>query len=121
MVLADWFNRIQCKRSIVGAAIEDLDFLVRSIQQRKDMSINETQRLDDFVVHATRCHLRPLESGAHNTNADTVCQMCQIRRKLVKYECILFDKQLEKEADDAVGTWNPTFQETFLRCKCLEL
>lgn len=132
LILATWLADVVENRNRVQDAFASLEFFEQNIRSHDRMSATDAEHFNHFVRSALDCHLdeasanmsRNRNTAANNGTAlddrpnaaQVLCEMCLVRRKLIHYECVIFDKTMDKTDLELVrGTWNSSREEGVLR------
>ncbi|XP_055374394.1 E3 ubiquitin-protein ligase SHPRH isoform X2 [Condylostylus longicornis] len=115
-----WFRNVTVKRNELLKEFTKIIEIIALIKPKENLH----KKVSDFVKAVFECHLKDIrgedndsEDGRkQNEDKSDICDLCKSKMSLNEYECLIFDKQLNKDTEVTAGTWNPCVQEYILKC-----
>ncbi|KAJ6644541.1 E3 ubiquitin-protein ligase SHPRH, partial [Pseudolycoriella hygida] len=120
-VVGIWLDRFDQERNQVQESFKQLEFFSNNIKPRSGLDPENLQKVDALVKAAFDCHLDNDEEHGKKRNSKkkekrSLCLLCQVKKVLLKYECLIFDKTFVEDVEkENSGNWNRSFQEGMLR------
>lgn len=116
-MLTEWLDKVDAGRRDIATAFERLQFFAQNVRARDQLDGSLAQRIEHFVQVALACHLDLMASAKTKTKKDEqpVCDLCEAKSQLLRYECVLFAMTIDKSGENSKGSWNASYQECILK------
>ncbi|XP_065365815.1 E3 ubiquitin-protein ligase SHPRH [Calliphora vicina] len=116
-----WFNKVKSISKTLQTDIQDLKYFSENVRSRNQVSPAIWRKIMHLVNSVYDCHLseirevqkskKDIEKQKKSQKKDkTLCKMCCIRDAVNTFECLLFDKVIDKNTHDTEGMEIPSFE-----------
>ncbi|XP_037826721.1 E3 ubiquitin-protein ligase SHPRH-like isoform X1 [Lucilia sericata] len=119
-VIQLWFNKLRDISKTLQTEIEDLNYFSENVRARNQVSPAIWRNIMHLVNSVYDCHLseirevqkskKDIEKQKKTPKKKILCKLCSIRNSMNAFECLLFDKVIDKETNDTEGLENPSFE-----------
>ncbi|XP_017102596.2 E3 ubiquitin-protein ligase SHPRH [Drosophila bipectinata] len=110
-----WFQKVQNLNDHVIKEIEFLKEIMESACGAIKMGAPLSQEMHNFIATVTDCHLADILDDKPNDNPEKPkkprhCRLCKIRDCLNQFECLVFAKELDDDAEATEGLEVPSME-----------
>ncbi|XP_075154307.1 E3 ubiquitin-protein ligase SHPRH [Haematobia irritans] len=116
-----WHTKVTKMLKTLEAEIENLQYFTDNVKSRSQVSPETWKNIMELVNSVYDCHLSEIrekekeKNKKHPAKKKPICKMCSIRDIINSFECLLFDKVIDKDSNFTEGLENHSFE--MLVCK----
>ncbi|KAM7348478.1 E3 ubiquitin-protein ligase SHPRH isoform 1-T2 [Cochliomyia hominivorax] len=115
-----WFNKLKDVLNSLQNDMKKLRYFTENVRSRNQVTPAIWRDIMQLVNSVYDCHLseirevnkskKELQNQKKSTEKKKLCKMCCIRDTINTFECLLFDKIIDKNSNFTEGLENPSFE-----------
>ncbi|XP_030385375.1 E3 ubiquitin-protein ligase SHPRH [Scaptodrosophila lebanonensis] len=118
-IIDTWYQKLLKLKNKLRKEFQDLSSIMSTACGAVEKGDSLSLEVTNFISSISDCHLADiLEDNPKMTNEKPKkkrCRLCTIRDQINQFECLLFDKELEKEATVTDGVEKPSVEMTLIK------